>query len=86
VGSVIMNCNSLCLSWKVFISSLRLEDNFAVYSNLGWQLFFQVLKYISPCFPGLLYLCWEVCCYSHKFGTSLLQLSVFFLCFILLEF
>jgi hypothetical protein len=48
-------CNAglvfMCLSWKVFISPLILNNNFGRYSDLGCQLFTFNVWNVIPCFP-----------------------------------
>ena len=41
---IAMNYLSFCLSRKVFISLSYLKDKFAIYSILGWKIFFQNLN------------------------------------------
>jgi hypothetical protein len=46
-----MNCFSMCLSWQFFISPSNLKTGFlGIIILIG--SFFQILKYITPCFPG----------------------------------
>jgi hypothetical protein len=88
-GLVDINCFSFCLSWKVFTPPLNLNDNFAGYSNLGWQLFsyrdWNILSHVLLDFrvyserSELIFMCLPLYVSWHFIPCSFQYLFFFFL-------
>ena len=86
VGLLAMNSFNLCLSRSVFIFCLLLEDSFAVYKILGWEIFLSSfwIYHLTAIWPPLflmrsrlLILLWLAYMWEVAFLLLFLRLFVF---------